>query len=91
MNPTVCNNNEKWNNDKCRCECKELIDKGKCADGFIWNRSTYECACDKSCDVVEYLDYVNCKCRKRLIDQLALECEIEILNTTDTIWIADKK
>ena len=25
---TVCNNNKKWNNDKCRCECKELIDKG---------------------------------------------------------------
>ena len=24
----VCNNKQAWNNDKCRCECKELIDKG---------------------------------------------------------------
>ena len=68
-----------------------MIDEGKCDDGFIWNPSTCECECDKSCDVGEYLDYVNCKCRKRLIDQLALECENELLNTTDTIWIADKK
>ena len=28
-----------WNNDKCRGECKELIDKGMCDDGFIWNHS----------------------------------------------------
>ena len=26
----VCNNKQQWNNDKCRCECKELIDKGTC-------------------------------------------------------------
>ena len=24
----VCNNKHRWNNDKCRCECKELSDKG---------------------------------------------------------------
>ena len=24
----VCNNKERWNEDKCRCECKELFDKG---------------------------------------------------------------
>ena len=23
-----------WNEDKCRCECKELIDKGICDKGF---------------------------------------------------------
>ena len=22
----VCNNKQRWNKDKCRCECKELID-----------------------------------------------------------------
>ena len=43
----------------------ELIDKG-----YIWNPSNCECECDKSCDIGEYLDYVNCKCRKRLIDKL---------------------
>ena len=24
----VCNNKQRWNDDKCWCECKELIDKG---------------------------------------------------------------
>ena len=42
-----------------------MIDKG-----YIWNPSNCECECDKSCDIGEYLDYVNCKCRKRLIDKL---------------------
>ena len=32
----ICNNKQRWNKDKCRCECKELIDKGVCNKGFIW-------------------------------------------------------
>ena len=28
LNASVCNNKRRWNNDKCRYECKELIDKG---------------------------------------------------------------
>ena len=55
-------------------ECKELIDKGICDKGFIWNPSNCECECDKSCDVGEYLDYENCKCRKKLVDKLVEEC-----------------
>ena len=47
-----------------------MIHKGRCDDGFIWNPSTCKCKCDKSCNVGEYLDYVNCKCKKRLIDKL---------------------
>ena len=38
------------------CECKELIDKGICDKGFIWNPSNYECECDKSCGIGEYLE-----------------------------------
>ena len=30
--------------------------------------------CDKSCDIGEYLDYKNCKCWKRLLDQSVDEC-----------------
>ena len=41
--------------------------------GFIWNSSNFECECDKSCDVGEYLDYENCKCRKKLVDKLVEE------------------
>ena len=36
--------------------------------------SNCEYECDKSCDVGEYLDYGNCKCRKKLIDKLVEEC-----------------
>ena len=28
FNSSVYNNKQRWNDDKCRCECKELIDKG---------------------------------------------------------------
>ena len=56
------------------CECKELIDKDVCDKGYAWNPSNCKSECDKSCDVGEYLDYENCKCRKRLIDKLVDEC-----------------
>ena len=29
LDGSVCNNKQGWNNYKCKCECKELIDKGK--------------------------------------------------------------
>ena len=51
-----------------------MIDKRICDEGLIWNPSNCECECDKSCDVGEYLDYANCKCRKRRIDKLVEEC-----------------
>ena len=35
---SVSNNRQRWNEDKCRCECKELINKGVCDKGSIWNR-----------------------------------------------------
>ena len=60
LDASVCNK-QQWNNDKCQCECKELIDKGICDKGYIWNPSNCKCQCDKSCDFGEYLDYENCK------------------------------
>ena len=45
-----------------------------CDYGFIWNPSNCECKCDKSCYAGEYLDYKNCKCRKRIIPNLVEEC-----------------
>ena len=55
-----------------------MIDKGIWDKGFVWNPSNCECECDKSCDVGEYLDYKNCKCRKRLIYKLVEECSENI-------------
>ena len=69
----ICNNKKRWNKDKCRCECK-LIDKGLCGKGFIWNSSNCGCEGDKACDVGEYLDYENFKCRKKLVNTLVEEC-----------------
>ena len=85
----VCNNKQRWNKNKCRCEYKELIDKGVCDKGFIWNPSNCECECDKSCDVDECLDYGNCKCRKKLVDKLVAEYtenidEVKIAEITST-------
>ena len=33
-----------------------------------------ECECDKNCDIGEYVDYENCKCRKKLVEQIIDEC-----------------
>ena len=51
-----------------------MIVKSSCDEEFIWNPSNWECECDKSCNVGEYLDNENCKCRKRLVDKLVEEC-----------------
>ena len=51
-----------------------MIDKGICDKRFIWNPSNCECECDRSCNVGEYLDYGNCKCRKKLVNKLVEEC-----------------
>ena len=41
------NNKQGWNEDKCRCEHKELIDRGMYDKGIIWNPSNCECQCNK--------------------------------------------
>ena len=74
LHAIVCNNKQRWNDDKCRCECRELIDKRICDKGLFGNPLNYQCECDKSCDVGEYLDYENCKCMKKLVDKLIEEC-----------------
>ena len=65
LDKIICNNKQRWNKDKCRCECKELIDKGVCEKGYTWNTSNCECECNKYCDAGEHLDYSDCKCKKK--------------------------
>ena len=64
----VCNNKQRWNKHKYRCEGKELIDKVVYNKGIVWNASNGECQCNKACNVGEYLDYEDSKCRKKLVD-----------------------
>ena len=87
LNASAFSNKQRWNEDKFMCECEELIDKGICDKGFIWNPSSCKCECDKSCDIGEYLDYSSCKCRKKLVDKLIEEYtkridEVEITEIT---------
>ena len=70
IDASVCSYKQISNEDKCRCECKGLIGKEMCDEGFIWNPSYYECKWDKSCDIGEYSDYENCKFRNKLADKL---------------------
>ena len=68
-------------NVDCRCKCgcrEELSDKERYGKGFTWNPSNCNCECDKSCDIGEYLDYRNCKCRKKVADLLAEKCSKNI-------------
>ena len=95
FNSSVCNNKQRWNDDKCRCERKELIDKDVCNEVFIWNPSNCECECYKSCDFSEYLDFKNCKCKKRLVNKLverssAEECT-ENIEETKLVEITSSK
>ena len=37
----ICNDRQEWNENKCRCECKEdLVSKLACDKGYMWNPST---------------------------------------------------
>ena len=54
---------------------------------LFWNPSNCVCECDKSWYIGEYLDYENCKCRKKLVDKLVEECtenikEVKLTKTT---------
>ena len=53
-------------------------DKERCGKRFIWNPSNCNYECDKSCDIGEYLDYENCKCRKKIVGKLVEECSKNI-------------
>ena len=49
------------------CKCKELILKVYVTKDLVGIQVIVsECECDKSCDLGEYLDHSNFKCRKKL-------------------------
>ena len=81
----IYNDRQDWNENKCRCECKEdLVSKLPCDKGYMWNPSTCSCECDRYCETGQYLDYKNCVCRKKIIDNLIEQCTsiVDIKNNT---------
>ena len=62
LDASVFNNKQRWNNDKYRCECKELINKGVCDKRFILNPSNCECECESYKDIdIYYIGYITIK------------------------------
>ena len=53
---------------------------------IAWNPSNCECECDKSCNVGEYLNYSDCKSRKKLADKL-IDKWIETIEETKLVNI----
>ena len=83
----IYNDRQEWNENKCRCECKEdLVSKLACDKRYMWNPSTCSCECDRYCETGQYLDYKNCVCRKKIIDDLMEQCtsivDMDIKNNT---------
>ena len=83
----ICDYRQEWNENKCRCECKEdLVSKLACDKGYMWNPSTCSCECDRYCETVQYLDCKNCVYRKKIIDDLIEQCtsivDMDIKNNT---------
>ena len=75
LTSAICNDRQEWNENKCRCECKEdLVNKLACDKGFMWNPSTFSCECDRYCETGQYLDYKNCVFIKKIIDDLIEQC-----------------
>ena len=75
LTSAVCNDRQECNKNKCRCKCEEdLINKLVCDKGYMWNPSTCSCECDRYCEIGQYLDYKNCVCRKKIIDDLIEQC-----------------
>ena len=56
--------------------CKCRLNASVCNDKQRWNKynsrceCNYDCKCDKSRDVGEYVDYKYRKCRSKLVDKL---------------------
>ena len=95
LTSALCSNKQEWNENKCICECKEdLIGKLVCDKGYMWNPSTCMCECDKYCEIGQYLDYKNCVCRKKLIDDLIEQCtsivDIDIKHGTSLLLTEEK-
>ena len=51
LDEKVCNNLQKWNKDKCRCECLKIKD---CDIGYSWNINNCRCEMKKSSALTKF-------------------------------------
>ena len=82
LNSSVCNNEQIWNDDTCRCHCNEdFAGIINCSKGYMWNPCTFKCQCNNWCEPGQYLDHKNCICKNKLIGRL-IEEFTSIINET---------
>ena len=51
LDEKVCNNLQKWNKNKCRCECLKIK---KCKIGYSWNFNNCRCKMKKLAKLIEF-------------------------------------
>ena len=51
-----CTPNQKWNNDKCWCECRNSS-KNVCKKGHVWNSAIFSCenGIQKALSMIQWL------------------------------------
>ena len=49
LDEKVCNNKQRWNKDKCRCECLEIKE---CESGSFWNVAKCRCEFKKAAALI---------------------------------------
>ena len=82
LNSSICNSQQIWNSDTCRCNCNEnFAGIINCTKGYMWNPSTCACECDMWCKSGQYLDHKNCVCKNKLVGRVIAECTC-IINKT---------
>ena len=79
---SVCNSRQKWNHDKC--ECKTPTNWNSFEKGYMWNTSTCDWECDKTCRIGLYLNIKNSACKERVINNKMIR---QMLNTTEAASI----
>ena len=57
----------------------------------MWNPSTCNTECDKTCEICEYQNIETFACKERVIDYLVLKGEDEMLNTTKASPVVDTR
>ena len=90
LNGNACNLKEKPNHNKCRCKCKDFVD-WKSSKKRLRVRVYYMYTNDKTWKLGESLDIKISTCKEPIIDDLVLTSEHEMLGTTDTLQIVEKK
>ena len=65
-----CNSNQKWNNSKCWCDCKNLKEYHVCEKVYIWNPAT--------------CTFENGKYLESIIDNSVITCD-KIIEATQTV------